>query len=95
MQTVGHAGELIDRLDQFGIPTMSLVPQPSLLIDLRELRMAGSHRPLNRPVGRLEDRLHGLAEGVHGVARSPADRGLPEERGHVGDKLDKAGSADD
>ena len=68
LEIVCDTGELIDRLDEFGIPTMSLVPQAPLLFDLLELCIAGCQGPLDRPGGGLEDRIHGLTEGIHGVA---------------------------
>ena len=49
LQAVGHAGELVDRLHEFGVPPVALLPQPALLLELFELRFAGSGGPVDGP----------------------------------------------
>ena len=95
LQTVGHPGEMIDRLHQFGVATVSLLPHPALLLELFQMGLAGSSSPIDRARRRPHDRFHGLPERLPGAARPAAHRGLLEQRRHVGDELHEAGTADD
>ena len=49
LQAVGHAGEVVDRLHELGVPPVALLPHPALLLELFELRLAGSGGPVDRP----------------------------------------------
>ena len=48
LQAVGHAGEMIDRLHELGVPSVALLPHSALLLELFELRLADSGGPVDR-----------------------------------------------